>query len=180
MASWQQFTDAAPALAAVCAERFHSTDLVMLGTLRKDGRPRVTPIEFFFFEGELTMGGMWQSKKLLDLQRDRRCLLHSTTSNKDGVEGDMKLSGDAHEVTDGEYRERYGQALLAATGWRPEGPFHLFTIDIVEAAFTVFGAGVGLFRPRLEGAPGVTFRMLGEGAADTSAGYIVATWKAGR
>lgn len=178
MVSWKQFADSAPALAAVCLERFRSTDLVMLGTLRKDGRPRVTPIEFFFFEDDLFIGGMWQSKKLLDLQRDPRCVLHSTTSDKDGLQGDMKLYGDATEVRDEAYRERYGQALVAATGWRPEGPFHLFTIDITEAAFTVFGGGVSLFRSRLEGAAGVRFRLMGEESADTSAGYVVATWKA--
>jgi Pyridoxamine 5'-phosphate oxidase len=178
MASWRQFENSAPSLADVCRERFRSTDLVMLGTLRKDGRPRITPIEFFFFEDQLTIGGMWQSRKLADLQRDSRCVLHSTTSDKDGIQGDMKLYGAASEVTDEQYRERYGQALRAATGWRPEGRFHLFTVDISEAAFTVFGAGVGVFRPRLEGAPGVRFRVMGGDSPDTAAGYIVATWSA--
>ena len=178
MVSWRQFEVAAPALAAVCSERFRSTDLVMLGTLRKDGRPRITPIEFFFFEGDLTIAGMWQSKKLLDLQRDPRCVLHSTTSNKDGAQGDMKLYGNASEVADDEYRERYGVALLAATGWRPAGPFHLFTVDVTEAAFAVFGTGVNEFRPRLEGAPGISFRILGQDSPDTADGHVVATWKA--
>ncbi len=177
MSRWQQFEQAAPALAAVCSERFHATDLVMLGTLRRDGRPRITPIEFLFFEGDLTIGGMWQSKKLLDLQRDPRCVLHSITSNKDGIDGDLKVYGEAIEVFDEGYRERYGVALLAETGWRPAGPFHLFTIDITEAAFTVFGTGVAVFRPRLEGSLGISFRLLGEDSPDT-ANRIVATWKA--
>lgn len=67
----------------------------MLGTLRKNGWPRVTPIEYTFWEGELVLGGMWQSKKLLDLLRDSRCVIYSTTNDKSGQQGDAKLYGRA-------------------------------------------------------------------------------------
>ena len=70
MASWDEFELQAPALAALCFQRFKSTDLLMLGTLRKDGFPRISPIEWVIYEGELALGGIWQAKKALDLLRD--------------------------------------------------------------------------------------------------------------
>ena len=72
MASWTDFVEAAPTLAQIGRERFGAHDLVIIGTLRKDGWPRLAPIEYFFFERNLHFGGMWQSKKSLDLVRDPR------------------------------------------------------------------------------------------------------------
>lgn len=107
MASWDEFELQAPALAALCFQRFKSTDLLMLGTLRKDGFPRISPIEWVIYEGELALGGIWQAKKALDLLRDPRCTIHSTTSNKDGKQGDAKLWGA---------RRRWRNTASKATG----------------------------------------------------------------
>ena len=80
MATWTRFEAESPDLARLAKERFAAFDLVMLGTLRKNGWPRITPIEYTFFDGELVLGGMWQSKKLLDLLR---CLLYTSPSPRD-------------------------------------------------------------------------------------------------
>lgn len=137
MASWGEFELQAPALAALCFQRFKSTDLLMLGTLRKDGFPRISPIEWVIYEGELALGGIWQAKKALDLLRDPRCTIHSTTSNKDGKQGDAKLWGRATPLA--EHRiEGYWQWVFEQTGWRANGPAHIFTIDIESAAYVAF------------------------------------------
>lgn len=139
MSTWNEFQHDAPELAPLLRERFDSTQLVMLGTLRKNGWPRVTPIEYTFWEGELVLGGMWQSKKLLDLLRDPRCAIHSTTSDKSGQQGDAKLYGRAIPLA-AEREEGYWQHIEAETGWRPPGPAHVFTIDIDSGAFVRFSA----------------------------------------
>ena len=131
MASWAEFEREAPALSALCYQRFKATDLVMLGTLRKDGFPRVSPIEWVIYEGELALGGMWRAKKALDLLRDPRCTIHSTTANKDGQEGDAKLWGRAAPLSK-EREETYWQKMFADTGWRPPGLSHVFSIDIKD------------------------------------------------
>ena len=137
MATWMEFNDSAPELAQLAKERFDSTELVMLGTLRKDGWPRVTPIEFTIFEGDFVIGGMWQSKKMLDLLRDDRCAIHSTTSDKNGQQGDAKLYGRAVPMAEARL-EPYWQHIFALIGWRPDGPAHVFTIDIESAAYVKF------------------------------------------
>jgi hypothetical protein len=42
---WEQFARAAPELAAVARSSFVTTRLALLGTLRSDGFPRISPIE---------------------------------------------------------------------------------------------------------------------------------------
>lgn len=139
MAAWHEFKSAAPGLAALAEERFDSTDLVMLGTLRKNGWPRITPIEFTYFEGDFVIGGMWQSKKMLDLLRDPRCAIHSTTSDKNGQQGDMKLYGRALPIAP-EREEPYWQHIYQKLHWRPAGPAHVFVVDIESAGFVQFDA----------------------------------------
>ncbi len=135
MATWDDFLAAAPDLAELGRERLERTEVLLLGTVRKDGTARISPCEFLFLDGLILLGMMWHSKKALDLLRDPRCVVHSTISNKDGQEGEFKLRGRAIDVVDPELRERSGQASFEKTGWRPPEPYHLFWIDIEEAAF---------------------------------------------
>ncbi len=111
----------------------------MLGTLRRDGSPRISPCEMTFTEGELMLGMMWKSPKALDLRRDARCVLHSCTSDKAGSEGDFKLYGRAREVTQPSLRDAYKAAVLARIDWEPTEPFHVFAIEISSAGYVIFG-----------------------------------------
>ena len=85
--NWTEFTQAAPELARLFKERLDATGLALIGTIRKDGTPRISPLEADLFEDHLLLGMMWQSKKALDLLRDPRCLVHSVVSDKDGSRG---------------------------------------------------------------------------------------------
>ncbi len=141
---WDAFAVDAPELAQLILARFESTELLMLAPNRKNGWPRVSPIEYTVYEGELMLGGMWQSKKLLDLLRDPRCALHSTTSDKSGQQGDAKLYGRATPLAP-EREEGYWQHIFDTTGWRPDGPGHVFTVDVAAAAYVTFD-GEGTMR----------------------------------
>jgi len=136
--NWAEFAEAAPELAGLGRERFEKNDLLLLGSTRRDGSPRISPVEFLFLDGDLMLGMMWQSKKALDLLRDPRCLIHSVVSNKDGQEGEFKLRGRAVDVQDPDVRERNGEAAFEKTGWRPPEPYHLFSIDIESASFVQY------------------------------------------
>lgn len=176
MASWAEFEIAAPRLAGIAGERFATLEVLLVGTIRKDGGPRVTPIEYQVVDGNLYFGGMWQSKKCLDMERDPRCVLHSPVTMKAGTEGDVKVSGFALTVTDPAERQHTAQVGFERSGSpRPKEPYHLFRLDISEVGFVVFGDGVAAFRTRLEGSAGANVRLLGEGP--NTSGYLVATWK---
>ena len=72
---------------------FERSGLVLLGTLRKNGWPRISPVEAYITDGHLYLGMMWQSRKALDLLRDPRCTVHSVVSKPDGSEGEFKVYG---------------------------------------------------------------------------------------
>ena len=136
-ATWQQFAAHAPELAALGEAQFARTGLALVGTLRRDGWPRISPVEPFIVDGRLYLGMMWRSVKALDLLRDPRCVVHSTVSDREGTEGEFKVYGRAVEVTDLEERGRFGDAVYAAIGFRPEEPeFHCFAIAVESVAFS--------------------------------------------
>ncbi len=134
--TWEEFKHNSPDLAALGEERFESSGLVLLGTLRKDGWPRISPVEPLIADGQLYLGMMWQSRKALDLLRDPRCTVHSTVSNRDASEGEFKVYGRAVDIQDRGMRRSYGDALHKKIGFRPEEPeYHLFSVDIESVAY---------------------------------------------
>ena len=136
---WSAFTDACPDIADRATERFRRHELCMLGTLRADGSPRISPCELDFCEGHLILGMMWQSRKAFDLLRDPRCVLHSCTTDRMGTEGDAKITGRAQDIQDPELRRAYREAVKARIDWAPEEPrFHAFSIEVVSAGFITF------------------------------------------
>ena len=126
--SWRDLEAGAPELAQEGWARFVRTKVAMLGTLRADGSPRISPVQPYLLEGELVVGVM-PSPKLEDLRKDPRCVLHSSVSNLDGSEGEFKIHGRAITTDD--------QALLQADGtwWagRPTDRVGVFTIEVNEA-----------------------------------------------
>lgn len=82
--TFAEMANQAPDLATMAEERFGVTGLSLVATLRRDGWPRISPVEPRVFEGQLYLGMMPRSMKSLDLERDDRCLVHSTVSDKDG------------------------------------------------------------------------------------------------
>src|SRR5689334_451781 len=94
MASWTEFAAAAPRIAEVFRRRHAATgNLCLLGTLRPDGFPRISPMEPRFFEGTLWVGGMPGTAKFRDLVRDPRFTLHTATVDTMVGDGDAKVWG---------------------------------------------------------------------------------------
>ena len=137
---WEEFTETCPELAQLGEERLRSRELCLVGTLRRNGWPRISPVEPDFAAGELMLGMMWRSPKALDLMRDPRLVVHSAVSSRMGDEGDFKLYGRAVDVQDPERREAYRAAIKARINWAPDEPgYHLFAVDIDSAGFIIFG-----------------------------------------
>lgn len=135
---WEEFKANAPEIATLGEERFNRTGLVLLATLRKNGWPRISPVEVLITDGQLYLGMMWRSRKALDLLRDPRCTVHSTVSDRAGTEGEFKVYGHAVDVQDVEARRRYGDALYEKIQVRlEESEYHLFAVDIQSAAFVI-------------------------------------------
>jgi Pyridoxamine 5'-phosphate oxidase len=137
---WDEFAAACPELASLGEERLRGRELCLLGTLRKNGYPRISPVEPDFVDGRLMVGMMWRSPKALDLLRDPRCVVHSVVSNRSGTEGDFKLYCRGVAVEDDESRSSYRATIKARIDWEPTEPnYHLFAFEIDSAGFVIFG-----------------------------------------
>ncbi len=136
--NWKEFRRAAPALARKAEQLFGKSGVVLLGTVRKDGSPRISPVEPLLVLGELYVGMMWKSLKAADLLRDPRCTVHSAIRDRMAKDGEFKLHGRVRYIQDPAERKRYGQALYKKIGMNTEGmKYHLFAVDIQSAALFV-------------------------------------------
>jgi hypothetical protein len=137
--NWRTFSDACPELASIARDRLEERHLCLVGTLRRDGWPRITPVEPYVVGDELMLGMMWRSRKAADLLRDPRITDWAAT------EGDVKLYGHAEDVRDTSRRVALYEAIDAAHGWtrEPDEPeddpeYHVFAVDILRAGYTRF------------------------------------------
>jgi hypothetical protein len=132
---WADFEAAAPELAALgraCLERF---GFVYVGTLRRDGGPRVNPVEAHIVDGNLVHVMVPWTLKARDLMRDARAFVHTPVVDATRGEGEFKLRGRAVEIRDRGLRDAVANAVERKSGWRPGDDWRFFTVDIESAAF---------------------------------------------
>jgi hypothetical protein len=70
---WSEIESAAPSIAERARQRLEATRVALLGTLRGDGSPRISPVEPYFSHGHLLFGAMAWSRRTGDLRADPRC-----------------------------------------------------------------------------------------------------------
>ena len=129
--TWRDLEEGAPEIAQLGRERLERARVALLGTLRRDGSPRISPVEPYLSEGQLLFGSMAWSLKTRDLLRDPRCVLHSAVTSPDSGEGELKLYGRAAE-TDDEVRDACAEAWWLS---RPREAARVFTLDVEQATF---------------------------------------------
>jgi hypothetical protein len=141
---WHDFEAAEPRLAAVAHDRLVAPGVVLVGTVRRDGSPRISPVEPFLLEGELWLSMLWGSHKAADLTRDPRVLVHSIVTRRNGDEGEVKVRGRCREAPEPAVQQQYADAVASALGWRPEvGRFHLFAVDLTSVAYVRYDEPTG-------------------------------------
>ncbi len=129
MASWLEVEQGAPGIARPGRARLDQARVALLGTLRPDGSPRISPVEPYFARGQLIFGAMAWSGKAHDLRRDPRCVLHSAISGPDTGETELKLYGLAALASDS-LREACQQAWWFR---EPRATADVFLLDVTEA-----------------------------------------------
>jgi Pyridoxamine 5'-phosphate oxidase len=137
---WDAFERACPEIATLARKRFIDDELVMVGTIRRDGSPRISPNETDFAVGRLFVSMMWHSRKAADLLRDPRIVVHSVTANRQGTDGDVKLYGRVVDERHQEVREAFRDAIGDRIDWAPDEPnYHCFSVDVSSAGYIRFG-----------------------------------------
>jgi len=134
---WEEFEASEPELASLARGEFDRYGMVLVGTLRKDGSPRISCVLPYVLDGEFLLGMMWQSRKAVDLLRDPRLVLHNPISTNQGDEVEISLRGRAVEIDDERTRRRYVESLVE---WKGRD-FHLFSVDIESVGLIRYDSG---------------------------------------
>jgi nitroimidazol reductase NimA-like FMN-containing flavoprotein (pyridoxamine 5'-phosphate oxidase superfamily) len=131
------FRAAAPTIAAFFEQRVAAAGLVLLGTTRSDGWPRVSPIELSIRDDRLYVGSMPNGVKALDLRRDPRCCILTPLADKDDLAGEVKAFCRAREIVEGAEWETIRAAWKESLGFDigQPGSSHVFELRIEAASW---------------------------------------------
>src|SRR5437870_4387898 len=130
MARWADFERSEPGLAARIREQLEGLHFVYAGTIRRDGTPRISPVEAHFVRGELMLVMTAGTLKARDLLHDPRVVVNSPVTDRADPGAECKLRGRVIEIDDAAHRTATGDAIEAASGWRPPEHWHFFALEL--------------------------------------------------
>jgi hypothetical protein len=132
VATWAEFEDAEPDLAAFARERMKGR-IVYQATLRLDGGPRVHPVSPWIAAGQLCVSFRDTSPKMHEVERDARYALHTALPWEDhgGDFGEFMARGSLEPI------DASHPAVLARPGEPPYGLVH-YACSIEEAVVTEY------------------------------------------
>jgi hypothetical protein len=138
---WSAIAASEPALGAVVFDTLIKPGVLLAGTIRRDGSPRISGVEPLVMDGDLWLSMMRASTKALDLARDPRILLNSVVTGAEPA-AEIKIRGTVRAEDDRAVQRRYAAAVTAEKDWRPVvGEFTLFAVDVEDVTYIGFDAG---------------------------------------
>ena len=141
MFRWADFESAAPELAAQGRELIDRQGFVLLGTIRRDGTPRISPVEARVVQGHLMLVMIRGTHKARDVLRDSRLVLNTPVFDPADPGCELKLRGRAVVVEDRDLLEATVKATEAASGWRPPANWHFFSVEVEDVALMEWDRG---------------------------------------
>jgi hypothetical protein len=137
---WSAIAASEPALGAIVFDRLIKPGVLLAGTVRRDGSPRISGVEPLVMDGDLWLSMMSASAKVMDLARDRRIVLHSIITGPEPA-AEVKVRGTVRAEHDRDVQRRYAAAVSAGIGWRPVvGEFTLFAVDVEDVTYIGYDA----------------------------------------
>lgn len=141
---WIDLEKQQPRFAALGRARLIEPGVVLVGTVRRDGTPRISPVEPLLWDADLWLSMLFGSLKAQDLGRDPRILVHGIVTDRDGDAGEYKVRGEAIPENSSERHQSYADEITKHVDWRPDpGRFHLFRIEISDVTFIRYEEATG-------------------------------------
>ena len=137
MLTWEELERAAPEIAGHGRELIERFQFILVGTLTKDGSPRVTPVEAYIVDGHLLANMIPRSFKALDLLRDPRVYVHAPVTAKEGSP-EFKLAGRAAVLENETLRRKLDDLFWEMIEWRPAPDSHYFEFLAERAAWVTY------------------------------------------
>jgi hypothetical protein len=137
MTTFREFQTSAPEIADRIADRLRTTGIGLLGTVRRDGSPRVSPIEVTLQGDGLFVGMMPGSAKCDDVLRDPRVCLLTPVADREDLGGEGKLFGRLERITDPARAAAVLTGAAEAAGLDADalGDSPMFELDVTAAAW---------------------------------------------
>jgi hypothetical protein len=132
--NWAELETAAPEVTTPARGLLERWGFVLAGTIRRDGTPRISPIEVHFVGDELVLVMIRGTHKARDVLRDPRIVLNAPVTDAARPGEELKLRGRAVELHDAHARAAVHDAVEARSGWRPRDDWHVFAIDLDDVA----------------------------------------------
>ncbi|WTX00226.1 pyridoxamine 5'-phosphate oxidase family protein [Streptomycetaceae bacterium NBC_01309] len=133
-ADWSDFAQAAPDLARYARLAAERCGFVLVGTIRRDGTPRISPVEVHFVRHRLMLVMIAGSQKAQDLDRDPRLVLQTPVGRPAAPEPEVKIRGQVVDV-DETQRQATAAWIEAASGWRPRTTWRFFAVTLNAANY---------------------------------------------
>jgi len=138
MLTWEELEQAAPEISARGRKLIEKFQFVLVGTLTKDGSPRISPVEAYIIDGHLLVNMIPRSLKALDLLRDPRIYVHAPVTAKEGSP-EFKLAGQARVLEDDTLRRKLDDLFWELIQWRPAADSHYFEVLASRVAYHRYG-----------------------------------------
>jgi Pyridoxamine 5'-phosphate oxidase len=137
---WSAFEQAAPPLARAGRELLDRFGFVLLGTVRPDGTPRISPVEAHLVHGYLMLVLIPGTRKAHDVRRDPRITVQTPVTEAADPGGELKLHGRVSTVDDAQ-RDATSEVIQSRSGWRPAPSWLFLSVDIESAALVEWRDG---------------------------------------
>jgi Pyridoxamine 5'-phosphate oxidase len=158
---WLDFEAGAPELGHVARSLIERLGFVYVGTVRRDGAPRISPVEAHIVRGRLMLVMIAASRKVGDLARDPRVTLQSPVSGAADPGVELKVRGRVTPVDD-EQRAATMEAVQVTSGWQPHSSWRFFAVEIQAVAVLAWEQGemvMSRWNPRAGLRPPVRLRL---------------------
>ena len=130
---WAAFADEAQDLAGDIATLIDRFRFALLGTIRRDGTPRISPVETHLVGEDLMLVMIPRTRKASDVRRDNRVTLQSPIINAGTPGEEYKLRGQALVAVSDHERETAANVVEIYSGWRPRATWLFVAILLWEA-----------------------------------------------
>ena len=136
--TWAEFERADPELAAFGRKRVDQ-QVCFHATLRRDGWPRVHPVEPWIAVGLLLVRFRGHSPKVDEVRHDGRYALHTPMDNPDGVGGEFMVRG---------WIEQVAPTHPAVQRYVDDAPYALafYSMSVEEAVGTTYESDEPVYR----------------------------------
>ena len=140
---WAEFAAETGAIANDIAGLVERYGFGLVGTIRRDGTPRISAVETHLVNDDLMVVMIPRTRKASDVRRDDRITMQSPVLDAGAPGAEYKLHGRAAIVNDAEARGAVCRAIEARSGWRPEKTWLFLSVLVSEATHFSWSADGG-------------------------------------